>query len=341
MKAITSSKLGIDNVELIDIDKPIIKPNHILIKVSACGINHGDLAWIDGVIPRGISPQSQYDVAGVSGSGAVVEVGENTPCDFKGKQVAFYRALCPSDDKIGTWCEYVLMHYLDCIILPDNAESVEYSGSPVNIITPYAFLEDAGCSHEKGVIATAGTSATGLALLGIAQTKNIPVISIVRNEQSRLKMGKYNAQYVLAQTDDDFDDKFKTISHELNATAVFDGVGGSLITRIAPLLPFASTLYAYGFLAEYANASLESKTVQFNTSLLLMNKLVLTSFGGFSSETVKNQEKLKIALNAVKDFIHMPHFKTKIGREFALQDYKEAFEYSLSGNSRGNAIFKF
>jgi hypothetical protein len=53
-----------------------------------------------------------------------------------------------------------------------NAE--EYAGSLVNVITPYAFLKQAVGEGHKGIIATAGTSATGIAMLGICQTFDFP-----------------------------------------------------------------------------------------------------------------------------------------------------------------------
>ena len=334
MKAICSSKVGINELVLNDIKQPTITPDHVLIKVSACGVNHGDLAWINGFIPRGISPESVDDVAGVSGAGEVAEIGKNVPSGFKGNKVAFYRSLNPSSSKVGAWCEYALMHYLDCILLPKEVETIEYCGSLVNIIAPYAFIEHTKINPEKAVIATAGTSATGLALSGIAQVKNIPVISIVRNESGKQILEELNAKHILVQSDNDFEEQLQTLSQELNATTVFDGVGGALITKIAPLLPFGSTIYAYGFLAG-------KESVCFDTSLLLMKNLTLTSFGGFTSETVRNPEKLNIALNAIKDFVHFPHFKTKVGHKFTLQEYKEALEYSVTGNKNGNAVFTF
>ncbi len=342
MKAICSRKIGVHELVLDELEQPSIKPDHILIKVSACGINHGDLAWINGFIPRGLAPESINDVAGVSGAGKVVEIGDNVPQDFQGNKVAFYRSLNPSDSKVGAWSEYALMHYLDCILLSKEIEAIEYCGSLVNIITPYAFMEHTKLNPENAVIATAGTSATGLALLGIAQVKNIPIISIVRNQTGKQKLEEFNAKHVLVQSDDGFDEQLQALSQKLNARSVFDGVGGALITKMAPLLPFGSTIYAYGFLAEYDTHVLpENKLVHINTSLLLGKNLTLTSFGGFTSETVRNSEKLRRAMDDIKNFVQLTHFKTKIGKQFTLQEYKEAVDYSVAGNKKGNAIFVF
>ena len=264
MKAICSSKIGIDEVTLNDIERPTIKPDHVLVKVSACAINHGDVHWLRGEIPRGLYTESLYGVAGASSAGEVLEIGENVPDDFKGSKVAYYRSLNPSEFKVGCWCEYALMHYLDCVILPQDANVFEYCGSVVNIVTAYAFFEHANLSPEKGVIATAGESLTGRALLGIAQEKKIPIISIVRDDAEKERLIPFGAENILVQSEEEFDEELEPLSKELNAAAVFDGVGGSIMTRIIPLLPDRSSTYSYGFLGIYSG----DNVVNFETTTL-------------------------------------------------------------------------
>ena len=247
MKAICCNKVGIDNIVLRDIKQPKIKPEHVLIKISTSAINHGDLAWFYGQMPGGKPSSSVDDVAGVCGVGEVIEIGENVPDAFQGNEVTFYRGLHPTDVKVGTWCEYALMHYLDCVLLPSNCNSIEYSGSLVNIVNAYAFHNHANINPEIGVIATAGESLTGRALLGVAHKKKFPVISIVRNESEKQRLEKLKPEHVLVQSDNDFDEQLESLSQELNATTVYDGVGGPLLTRIIPLLAPHTTVYSYGF----------------------------------------------------------------------------------------------
>jgi NADPH2:quinone reductase len=337
MKAICCNKIGIENIVLKGIKRPKIKPEHVLIKISACAINHGDLAWFQGQMPGGIPSSSVDDVAGVCGVGEVIEIGENVPDAFQGNEVTFYRGLHPTDFKVGAWCEYALMHYLDCVLLPNNCNVIEYSGSLVNIVNAYAFAEHANINPEKAVIATAGESLTGRALLGVAHEKKFPVISIVRNESEKQRLEELNPEYILVQNDNNFEEQFESLSQELNVTAVYDGVGGPLITRIIPLLPSGSTVFSYGFLAYYAKMG----GVNFDTTTLFVKKLTLTSYGVVINETVRNKEKLKIALDDIKDFVHLPHFKTEIGQLFALEEYKEALEYSTNLENKGKAVITF
>jgi NADPH:quinone reductase-like Zn-dependent oxidoreductase len=308
---------------------PKAEPNHLIIKMEACGINPGDLAFIRGAIPRGFSPESVHDICGVSGAGEVIEIGENVPENYKGRKVAVYRSLKHSDTLIGTWSEIAHMHIQHCVTLPDNANTDEYSGSLVNAITPYAFHKQITAEGHGGIICTAGLSATGRAMLAICLTYNIPIISIVRNKEKKDSLQKLNATNILIQDDPDFETQLEKLSIELNTTAVFDGVGGELISRVAKVLPRGSTIYSYGFLGGQEPLSV-------HTSLVLMKNLTIKGFGNFTSETVQNAEQLGIALKQLSEIISMPHFKTKVGKTFQLEEFKEAMEFT--SNDGGKAV---
>src|SRR5471030_1834429 len=114
---------------------------HLIIKMYACGINAGDKAFIGGAFPPGSIPVSQNDICGVSGVGTVISIGEGVPVEYIGKNVTVYRSLKYSNDIVGTWSEYVQLPFLHCATLPENVNMEDYSGSLVNIITPYAFLK--------------------------------------------------------------------------------------------------------------------------------------------------------------------------------------------------------
>ncbi|MFT4155596.1 hypothetical protein [Parafilimonas sp.] len=45
------------------------------------------------------------------------------------------------EEPVGTWSEYAHLHYLNYAILPDDVSMEAYSGSLVNLITPFTFLK--------------------------------------------------------------------------------------------------------------------------------------------------------------------------------------------------------
>jgi len=298
------------------------KPGHLLIKMEACAINPGDKAFINRPLPPG-SVLSLYNVYWVSGAGTVIAIGDGVPAAYTGKKVSMYRSLKPSEEMIGTWCEYASMHYLDCIILPDDAVPEEYSGSVVNAITPYAFLQQVSAEGHKGILSTAGTSATGIAMVGICLANNFPLISIVRNEAGRKELAALGARNIAVQNDPAFQQQLQELSKALSATAVFDGVGGEVLNKIIEPIPNNATIHSYGYLGDAIPLTVHTRT-------LSAKGITIKPFANFRTETVMNPQRLEKALQALSTIFHQPHFKTKPGRIFSLAEINDALAFTAA-----------
>ncbi|HKO20845.1 MAG TPA: hypothetical protein VJU82_18370 [Acidobacteriaceae bacterium] len=309
-------------LEVRDIPTPNTPaPGHVLVDMDASAINHGDKTFLRMPAAMGSAlAASQHDVWGVSGSGRVVAVGAGVPVDYAGKQVAIYRSLGKSPANIGLWCERAQIPWTSCLILPDHVRARDYSGSLVNVMTAYAFLEEIAEAGHKSVIVTAGNSATGHAIVSLARRRKLSAIFLVRTEAARESLGRSGAEHVIV-TNEGFTDALAALSTELGATAVFDGVGGDLPGRIAPSLPMNSTIYFYGFLGGGATP------FSMPSVLVMMKNLTLRRFSNFDSRTVKEQDKLASALKALEGMIDDPMLTTRIGREFSLDQIELAMTY--------------
>jgi len=299
---------------------------HVIIQMSEMGINAGDLFFISGGFPPGFFPVSQHNIAGVSGVGRVIAAGEGVPEKYLGSYVTVYRSLRFSDEIVGTWSEFAHLPYLECAILPDDVDPEDYSGSLVNIITPYGMWRQAMKEGHQGIIITAGNSATGIAMLGICLNADFPVISIVRNAAGKQELKALGAKYVLVQGAEDFKEQLKAQSEKLKTTAVFDGVGGGILNDMIDVIPGGSTIYAYGFLGDKIPLS-------FHTSLL-MKGITIKGFNNFRTETVQDPAQLEQALDEISKMIHMPHFKTKTGKRFTFGQINEALSFPTGNGSK-------
>ncbi|MFL9874202.1 MDR/zinc-dependent alcohol dehydrogenase-like family protein [Paraburkholderia megapolitana] len=301
-------------------------PGHVVIDMDASAINHGDKTFLRVPTAAGSVPVSgRHDVWGASGSGRIVALGAGVPEEYAGKQVAIYRALARSPENVGLWCEKAHMRHTSCLILPDHVRARDYCGSLVNVMTAYAFLEEIVEAGHKGVIVTAGNSATGHALATLARKRNVPAIFLVRTEAARDALRASGVEHVIV-TREGFTDTLAALSTELGTTAVFDGVGGDLLGKIAPSLPMNSTIYFYGFLGGSAPASIQS-------ALFMMKNLIMRRFSNYDSRTVKDQDKLVAALKTLAGVIDDPMFMTRIGKEFSYDQIDLAMAYeSLDGS---------
>ncbi|WP_461452453.1 MDR/zinc-dependent alcohol dehydrogenase-like family protein [Mucilaginibacter sp.] len=318
-----------DMLTVQNITKPTLaEPGHLVVKMDSSAINSGDKFFLKHPTPPGMV-KSLYDVKGVSGAGEVLQIGEGVPEEFLGRNVAFYRQLKYSESVVGAWSEYSQVHYLDCVILPDNAIPEEYSGSIVNSITPYGFLKQIIDEGHKGIISTAGNSATGIAQLAFCLTYDFPLISIVRTEDSRKEMESLGAKNVVVQSDPDFSIQLSYLSQTLSATAIFDGVGGDILNKILNVIPWGSVIYTYGYIGDKVPFA-------FHTSTLSLKNIIIKPFSNLKTPTVQDAGKLEQAMKEIGSLIHMPHFKTKIGKKFRLEEINDAIAYS--GESGKKAV---
>lgn len=326
MKAIcvTSSR----DLEVRNIPAPSeAMPGHVVVDMDASAINHGDKTFLKMPAAAGLSlAAGRHDVWGASGAGRVVAVGAGVPVDYMGKQVAIYRSLGRSAESVGLWCETAHVPYTSCVILPDHLRARDYCGSLVNVMTAYAFIEEIVAAGHDGVIATAGNSATGYALASLARSRNLPVILLVRTEAARDELQKWGAEHVIV-TDDNLTDTLAALSAKLKTTAVFDGVGGELLTRIAPSLPPNSTVYFYGFLGGAIPFSMPS-------ALFMMKNLTLRRFSNFDTDTVKDHSRLAAALEALESVMDDPAFRTRLGAEFSYEQIEEAIAYTSASGAK-------
>ncbi|MCX2561857.1 hypothetical protein OQ252_10675 [Acetobacter farinalis] len=308
-------------LEVRDVPTPVDVPEgHILVDVVAAAINHGDRFFLSAPMNSAVLNERLYGIWGASASGVVRSIGHGVPTEVLGKNVALYRSLTQSPHSIGLWSERVVVPYTCALRLPDTVDAEEYSGSLVNAITGYAFLEEVLGEGHKGVIVTAGASATGRALAAIAQRRNIPFISLVRSEKAQEELRASGVEHVLVIGSEGFENDFAVLAEQLGTTAVFDGVGGDLINRIAPLLPASSSISFYGFLGGAVPVSVSSR-------LFIAKGLSMKGFSNFRSETVRDVSKLRAALDALSAMIDDPMFRTRLGQRFTFDEIGEAMAY--------------
>jgi len=323
------------NLELRDVPSPSSPPSgYINVSIKYASINHGDKTFLrlpPSALAALASGACLEDVWGASAAGTVTHIGANVPSTYLGRKVAIYRGLKPDDAILGLWCETAQVRYEACLLLPDHVDVKDYSGSLVNVVTAYAFLEQAAAEGHRGVIVTAGNSATGRALAVLARRCGMPILVIVRSEKAKEELLKSGAgvEHVLSSSDPDFMRDLEQEARELGTTAVFDGVGGALISKILGALPPKSSIFFYGFLSG-------PEKVEFPSAVFMMKNLTMRRFSNFNTVTVK--ERLGDMLKDLEGCIEDPLFRTSLGKDFELKEIEAAMEYE-GGSKKAVLVF--
>lgn len=307
------------DLQLRDVSAPPAPAaGYVNVRISAAAINHGDRTFLK--FPDaagGVRGSRLQSIWGSSAAGIVTEIGDGVPPHYRGRKVAIYRSLQPDKPFLGTWCEIAQLPYLACLPLPEDVDEKNYSGSLVNIVTAYAFIEQATAEGHRGIFVTAGSSATGRALAALAQRRGLATISIVRNSRSRAELMRAGVGNVLASDAADFIHVLEGMARDFSTTAVFDGVGGTLVSRLLVALPVRSSISFYGFLSGAEN-------VVFGSSIFMMKDLTMKRFSNFDSALVRDEKRLEKMLADLSAQIRDQRFHTPIGQTFELKDYEAA-----------------
>ena len=126
--------------------------------------------------------------------------------------------------------------------------------------------------------------------------------------------------HVLALDDGDFERDFAALAQRLEATAVFDGLGGGIVGRLAPIVPENATFYFYGFLD--GGTPMSMPTFQFMAKNLTMKR-----FSNFQATTVRDPLILGETLADLRECIDDPLFRTRIGQAFPFEDIEAAMRF--------------
>lgn len=207
MKALTKTKPGYDNMELLDIPEPKAERNLVKIKVQYSGICGSDLHSFKGEYGNIKTPV----VLGHEFSGIVVEVGEDVKtvkvgdrvtsettfetcgtCDFcKSKDYN----LCTSRKGIGTqvngsFAEYVISREESVHVLPENVSFLAASLTEPLACCVHAALEKTTIEKDD-VVLILGPGPIGLLLAQVVKSQGAYVIlSGVTKDKERLEFGK-------------------------------------------------------------------------------------------------------------------------------------------------------
>lgn len=330
MKAIIIRNNGA-NPECTEIDVPVPGPGEVLVKMYAAPINPSDLAFLAG--KYGLKKPFPV-VPGFEGSGEVVSAGPGIlPKLWLGKKVA----CAASPEYNGCWAEYMVTKATMCVPLSTNVSLDQASMMFVNPMTALAFFDvyknlPNPSKQKRGIINTAAASALGKMVIKLGKRKGIPVISVVRRDEQIELLKNEGAEYIANSSSPEFEEELKEMAHKLNATIIFDAVGGSLVQKLLDATPGKSTLFIYGRLSE------ETCVIQPGDLIFTGNQIEgfwLTNWlkGKSLIQTIGNTRKIQSLIGN--------ELGTSIYKTFSPEQIQEAVETYKNNMSKGKVLIRF
>jgi NADPH2:quinone reductase len=256
---------------------PTPKPDEVLIRVQAAGINRPDVQQRKGAYPP---PPGASLILGLEAAGTIAALGEAVTTHAIGDHVT---ALCNG----GAYAEYVAVPATQCLPWPKGYTAIQAAALPETFFTVWANVFDIGnLAPGESLLVHGGTSGIGITAIQTALAHGAKVYATAGSDEKCAVIDSLGATAINYNTTD-FAAEIKTLTAKSGVNVILDMVGGPYTPRnIASLAP-------RGRLVQIAFMS-GAKVENFDLTPIMVKRLTLT---GSTMRPRTTAEKAAIAHN--------------------------------------------
>ncbi|WP_191966575.1 NAD(P)H-quinone oxidoreductase [Cellvibrio sp. KY-YJ-3] len=209
------------NLQLAQMAIPEPKPDEVLIKVYAAGVNRPDILQRQGLYP---APENASPILGLEVAGEIVACGVNVKRWQLGDNV------CALVDG-GGYADYALAPAAQCLPMPADYSYVQAAALPETFFTVWHNLfQRAHLQAGETLLIHGGASGIGVAAIQIARAFEINIIATAGSAAKCAAIERLGAQ-AINYRERDFVAEVKQLTQGLGANVILDMVGGDYIQR--------------------------------------------------------------------------------------------------------------
>jgi len=236
MKAIQIQKTGGPEVlTLVEIPRPVPKPNEVVVKIAAAGVNFIDVYFREGRYSTPTPFTSGQEAAGI-----VSDVGSEVKSVQAGERVAYTGVP-------GSYAEYAAVPADRVVRVPDGVDDRQAVAAMLQGMTAHYLVNDS-YRLKKGETALIHAAAGGVGLLLVQLAKNAgaSVIATVGTEKKAELARGAGADEVILYTQQDFEAEVRRITDGKGVHVVYDGVGKDTFEKDLNVLRVRGCLVLFG-----------------------------------------------------------------------------------------------
>ena len=221
MKAIRVEQPGgPEKLQLKDIEVPEPKPEEVLVKLDASGVNFIDVYHRTGLykMPLPFTP-------GMEGAGIVERVGERVIDWSPGDRVAWAMT-------VGSYAEYATIPESKLVRVPDGVDTHTAAAMMLQGMTAH-YLTRSTFPLKRGdtALVHAAAGGAGLLITQLAKNAGARVIGTVSTEEKAKLARDAGADEVILYTSQDFEAETKRITNGKGVDVVYDSVGATTFEK--------------------------------------------------------------------------------------------------------------
>ncbi|MDR3537372.1 MAG: NAD(P)H-quinone oxidoreductase [Acetobacteraceae bacterium] len=239
---------------------PQPKPDEVLIRVQAAGVNRPDVAQRQGSYPP---PPGASPILGLEVAGEVVQVGSSVTTLKVGESVC---ALANG----GGYAEYCAVPATQCLPFPVGYDALRAAALPETSFTVWANLFQAGqlAAGQKALI-HGGSGGIGVTAIQLAHAFGATVYATAGSDEKCAACRKLGADTAINYRTEDFADVVKKLTEGRGVNVILDMVGAPYMTRNVRSLALDGRLVLIAFLGG-------SKVENFDFVHVMVKRLVIT-----------------------------------------------------------------
>jgi NADPH2:quinone reductase len=239
---------------------PSPKPNEVLIRVHAAGVNRPDVAQRQGSYPP---PPGASPILGLEVAGEVVSAGADVTKWSIGDHVC---ALTNG----GGYAGYCVAPETQCLPWPKGYDGLRAGALPETAFTVWANLFQMGhLKNGETVLIHGGTSGIGVTAIQLAHEFGARVFATAGSAEKCAACLRLGAEAAINYREKDFAAEVKTLTEGRGVDVVLDMVGGPYLARNIRSLGMDGRLVQIAFL-------MGSKVDDFDFLPVMMRRLTIT-----------------------------------------------------------------
>jgi NADPH2:quinone reductase len=319
MRAIQVTKHGGPGVLAVaDLPVPKPKPNEVVVKVAAAGVNFVDTYYREGRYPG----QPPFTL-GQEAAGAVSELGSEVKTWKVGDRVAYVGAL-------GSYAEYASVPADRLVRVPDGITDQQAAAAMLQGMTAH-YLVHSTYPLQKGetTLIHAAAGGMGLILVQMAKMLGARVIGTTSSGEKARLAREAGADDVILYTEHDFEQETKRLTDGKGVHVVYDGVGKTTFEKGLNVLRPRGHMVLYGG-ASGAVSPLDPIVLMQKGSLFLTRPTLINYIAA--------REELEQRSSDIFRWILSDKLKLRIGQIYPFRDAAQAHRDLESRKSTGKLL---
>ena len=333
MKAYEINEFGIENLALVEREKPEQQANEVLVKFHAASLNYRDLMMVKGFY----NPKLKVPLVPLSdGAGEIVAVGENVtkwkvadrvcPIFMQGwldGEIDVGKARTAlGGDADGCLREFGAFDENGLVRIPDHLTYEEAATLPCAGVTAYNALSVSGCLKPDDTVLLQGTGGVSIFALQFASVLGCRTIITSSSNEKLNRAKKLGAADLINYKErEDWDQAVLDLTEKRGVEHVVEVGGAGTLQKSVNAVKMGGHVAVIGVL---------SGKGEFNPTAVLMKAVKLQGIFVGSRQMFEDMNRL----------ICQHNLKPVIDKTFAFEEVREALERMESGSHFGKIVIK-